>query len=102
MGGSVQNAGRITGNPASNLTNNYAAGTCLLYMAAAYDGALSQETPVDGETGKDGKAINVIDYLSATWWQRTVHFNAANSAWDFGTPAVYRGYPLLNSVGGQR
>jgi hypothetical protein len=101
-GPAITEAGRIAGNSFSlsnNLSNNYAINT-MTTGTGAYGVNITGSVPgTVGLTTINGQNASISEFISASWWQKTLGFDP--SAWDFSTPAVYRGYPLLKGLDGQ-
>jgi len=77
--------GKISGNTTGTYNNNYAIDT----MSAT-----------GGTPGISGTSTPITTFLSAADWKTKLNFSP--SEWDFSTPAVYRGYPLLKGLSGQQ
>jgi len=85
---------------AIGLADNYAIDTMLVEIGD-YDDDITIDVPVlNSDTSVHGKTTEITIFLSAIWWQRTLKFD--NKVWDFSTPSVHRGYPLLKGLSGQQ
>ncbi|MCL2066430.1 MAG: hypothetical protein FWG99_03075 [Treponema sp.] len=119
LGGKVASAsgggaGRIAGYADGGLSNNYAIDTMFTSNDGSYVSGLKfLEDDVDSIMGNfpewipsgtadnnvHGETKSISDFQSAVFWQRELGFS--NTVWDFSTPAVHRGYPVLRGLSGQ-
>jgi len=88
------NTGRIYGYPTTNLS-----------LPNSYDGNYAFEkmnggiTITNDKQSYQGESTPISNFITSIWWVSTLHF--PSWLWDFSTPVVYRGYPLLKGLPGQ-
>ena len=108
-------AGRIAGSASAGLTGN-SANELMRIGTGTYNSSLDYRygdisyimgliagtvaTTDNTATGMNGADATTMNFMSSAYWQTTLGFSS--TIWDFSTPALYRGYPLLVGLPGQQ
>jgi len=92
-----QYAGRIVGNAASYMSNNYAINSMLTGISAYQDYIPGTVVTTGTATNVDGANMSIANTVNNTFWKTLLN---NGTMWDFST-VVGKGHPILYGLEGQ-